>query len=143
MQVRSAQSDIYFENIDIIHAGRGLVIEHRGDDSKTDNAPNPIHDIFFTDIRVEQVSGTGGTSRNPIQIKSELPGAISSIFFKRVSVGNLGPQPSLLSGYDAKNLVSNVVFENLRIGGKLIDSLTAGDLETKNAAEIQFVPSAK
>lgn len=141
MQVRSPQTAIYFENIDIIHAGRGLVVEHRGEDSNEKGA-SPMQNIYFTDIRVEQVSGTGGTSRNPIQIKSELPGAICNIFFQRVSVASFGPKPSLISGYDAANPVTNVVFDNLTIGGKLIDSLAAGDMQTKNAAEIKFLHSA-
>jgi len=139
MQVLSPQSEIHFENMDIIHAGRGIVVEHRGKGNKDHEEGNSMQNIYFTDIRVEQVSGTGGTSRNPIQINSELAGPISNIFFKRVSVGNFGPKPSVISGYDAKNPVNTVVFEDLTIGGKLIDSITAGDFQTRNATDIKFV----
>jgi polygalacturonase len=139
MQTLSPQSEIYFENMDIIHAGRGLVVEHRGEISKNDQGDNPIRNIFFTDVRVEQVTGTGGESRNPIEIISKLPGRISNIFFNRVSVGNFGPQSSRISGYDAKHPVTKVVFENLTIGGKPIDSVSAGDFKTKNASDIKFL----
>jgi polygalacturonase len=141
MQVRSAQSDIHFENIDILHAGRGLVVESHGEAKET-KAASPMQNIFFTDIRVEQVSGIGGTSRNPIQIDSELPNAISNIFFKGVSIANFGPKPSLIGGYDAKYPVTNVFFENLTIGGRRIDSLSAGDFQTKNASGIKFLLSS-
>jgi hypothetical protein len=139
MEVLSPQSDIHFENIDMLHAGRGLVVENRGNKV---NGGNPMQNIFFTDIRVEEVSGKGGTSRNPIQIYGELPGGISNIFFKRVSVANFGPNPSLISGFDAKNPVTNVVFEDLTIGGKRIDSISAGEFETKNASGVKFVLSS-
>jgi hypothetical protein len=95
--------------------------------------------IYFTDIRVEEVSGTGGVSRNPIQIKSYVPAPINNIFFKRVSVGNFGPQSSLISGYDATHPVTNVAFENLTIGGKPIDSISGGDFKTENASGIKFL----
>jgi len=140
MQVMSPQSEIYFENIDIIHAGRGLVVEHHGENNKKGQTPHSMQNIYFTDIRVEQVAGKGGTSRNPIQISSALPGSISNIFFKRVSVGNFGPKPSLISGYDAQSPVTNVVFDHLTIGGKPIDQISAADMKTNNAAEIKFQP---
>jgi hypothetical protein len=141
MQARSPQSEIYFENIDIIHAGRGLVVERRGEDQH-DKGTNAVQNIFFTDIRVEQVTGTGGISRNPIQIDGGLPEPIGNIFFKRVSVGNLGPKSSLIAGFDRENPVTNVVFENLTIGGKPIGSLAEGDFDTKFASGIKFIRSA-
>jgi len=140
MQVMSPQSEIYFENIDIIHAGRGLVVEHHGETNKKGQPPHSMQNIYFTDIRVEQVAGKGGTSRNPIQISSALPGTISNIFFIRVTVGNFGPKPSLISGYDARNPVTNVVFDHLTIGGKPIDQISAGDFKTNYATEIKFQP---
>jgi hypothetical protein len=138
MQVLSPQSDIHFDNIDILHAGRGLVVENRGDEGKGGSS---MRNIFFTDIRVEEVSGKGGTSRNPIQIFGGLPGSISDLFFKRVSIANFGPKPSLISGFDAGDRVTNVVFEDLTIGGKRIDSAAAGEIETKNAEGVRFVQS--
>ena len=141
MQVRSPQSEIHFQNMDIIHAGRGIVVENRGQNNKGNEVGWPMQNIYFTDIHVEQVTGTGGISRNPIQISSDLGGPISNIFFKRVSVGNFGPKPSLISGYDVKNPVAKVVFEDLTIGGKPIDSVSAGDFQTRNATEIKFLLS--
>ena len=138
MEVLSPQSDIHFDNIDMLHAGRGLVVENRGNQA---NGGCSMQNIFFTDIRVEEVSGTGGTSRNPIQILGELPGGISNIFFKRVSIANFGPKPSLISGFDANNPVTSVVFEDVTIGGKRIDSISAGEFKTKDASGIKFVPS--
>ena len=74
-----------------------------------------MQNIYFTDIRVEQVTGKGGTSRNPIQINSDLPGAISNIFFTRVSVGNFGPKPSLIGGFDVGSV-------RLPTGAKLVQA---------------------
>ena len=142
MQVRSPQSEIYFENIDIIHAGRGLVVQHNGETNKNDHGDKPIQNIFFTDIRVEEVNEPRGETRNPIEIIGKLPGRINNIFFKRVSVGNFGPQPSRIIGFDANNPVTNVVFDNLTIGGKPIDSISAGDFKIQNAADIKFLRSA-
>lgn len=142
MQVRSPQSEIYFENMDIIHAGRGLVVQHNGETNKNDNTDKPIQNIFFTDIRVEEVNEPRGETRNPIEIIGKLPGRINNIYFKRVSVGNFGPQSSRIIGFDAKNPVTNVVFDNLTIGGKPIDSLAAGDFKIQNASDIKFLRSS-
>jgi hypothetical protein len=54
MQVLSEQSEICFDNVDIIHAGRGLVVESRAQSDGGDQTPCPIQNVYFTDIRVEQ-----------------------------------------------------------------------------------------
>jgi hypothetical protein len=142
MQALSPQSEIYFENMDIIHAGRGLVVEHRGELTKNDDGESPMKNIFFTDVRVEQVSGTGGVDRDPIDIVGDLPGSISNLFFKRINIGNFGPKPSRINGYDAKHPVTNVVFENLTIGGRPIDNISDGQFDARNAFDIKFLRSS-
>jgi polygalacturonase len=139
MQALSPQTEIYFENMDIIHSGRGLVVEQEG--NKNSQVGCPMQNIFFTDVRIEEVAEKRGESRNPVDIKCYIPGQIRDIFFKRVSVGNFGPQPSLISGFDESTSVKNIVFEDLTIGGKPIDSLVTGDFKTKNASEIKFLLS--
>lgn len=140
MQARGDQTDIHFENIDIIHAGRGLVVEHR--DGKNAPAGKSIRNIFFKDIRVEEVAGTGGISRNPIQIRTDQPAPISNLHFQRITIGNFGPNPSRIAGFDEKNPVSNVTFESLAIGGKAVGSIEAGDFKTQFATGIKFQSSA-
>jgi polygalacturonase len=135
----STQSDIHFEDIDIVHTGRGLVVERKGNSHNT----GAIQNVYFTDIRVEKVEGTGGISRNPIHINDEGPGTISNIFFKRVSLGNFGPHSSVISGFDSGDSVSNVSFEDLIIGGKPIDSAGAGDFQIKDAGNIKFTLSQR
>jgi Pectate lyase superfamily protein/Glycosyl hydrolases family 28 len=142
LQVVGAQSNIKFQNIDIIHTGRGLVVEHHA--SSSEHAPQPIDNVEFTDIRVEQVEGTGGMSRNPIHISSDAPAPISDIRFTRITIGNFGPKPSVIHGDDdGKDAVSNVVFTDLFIGGRPIDSPKAGDFEVDNAKGISFQLTGK
>lgn len=147
MQSESPQSDIHFEDIDIVHTGRGLVVErksegHNGRKGDVHNASS-IQNVYFTDIRVEKIEGTGGMSRDPIHINSEGPGSISNVYFKRVALGNFGPHPSVISGFDSADSVSNVFFEDLTIGGKPIDNVGVGDFKVKDAANIKFSFSQK
>jgi hypothetical protein len=141
MQALSPQSEVYFENMDIIHAGRGLVVEHHGEVTKDDSGTSSLKNIYFADVRVEQVSGTGGVNRAPIDIVSNLPGSISGLFFKRISIGNFGPRRSRISGCDAKHFVTNVVFENLTIGGMPIDNIADGQFDISTAFDIHFLKS--
>ena len=137
MQAVGEQQHISFQNIDVVRAGRGIVVEHLPSASEHD--PQPIEDIAFTDIRIEQVEGVGGTSRNPIQINSAAAAPIRDLRFTRIQFGNFGPKTSLIRGYDdEKNKISQVIFNDLFIAGQPITSAAIGQIRIDNANGVEF-----
>ena len=85
----SPQSDIHFEDIDIVHTGRGLVVERKGNAHNTGS----IQNVYFTDIRVEKIEGTGGISRDPIHINDEGPWFHQQCLFQTCCVRQFWPSP--------------------------------------------------
>jgi polygalacturonase len=136
MQAAGPHSHITFENIDVIHAGRGLAVENN-----TGAGANPITDIAFSDIRVESVTN-GGTSndRKPIElvIRAGSLAPIQRVTFDHVTIGNFGPQNSALTGLDATNQVTDVTFTNLVIAGTPIASGAVGQFTLTFASNVAF-----
>jgi polygalacturonase len=136
MQATGPHSHVSWDNIDVIHAGRGLAI-----DNNTGAGANPITDISFANIRVESVT-TGGTSgdRRPVEfdVYAGSPAPIERVTVDNVKIGNFGPKASALTGLDATNVVTGVTFTNLVIAGTPVTSATVGQFTLTNAANVTF-----
>jgi polygalacturonase len=136
MQAAGPHSHITFDNIDVIHAGRGLAVENN-----TGAGANPITDISFSNIRVESVTN-GGTSgdRKPIEliIRPGSPAVIDRVTFANVTIGNFGPQNSALTGLDAAYQVMDVSFTNLVIAGTPVTSAAVGQFTLTNTSNVTF-----
>jgi polygalacturonase len=136
MQAAGSHSHVSWNNIDVIHAGRGLAI-----DNNTGAGANPITDISFANIRVESVTA-GGTSgdRRPVEFDVYAGSAapIERVTVDNVKIGNFGPRGSALTGLDATNVVTGVTFTNLVIAGTPVTSATVGQFTLTNAANVTF-----
>jgi hypothetical protein len=136
MQAVGPHSHVTFDNIDVIHAGRGLAVENN-----TGAGANPITDIAFTNIRVESVT-SGGTSndRKPVEliVRAGSPAPIERVTVENVKIGNFGPEKSALTGLDATNDVNGVTFTNLTISGTPITSAALGQFTLTNAVNVSF-----
>lgn len=138
MQADGPHSLITFSNIDVVHAGRGCVVENDSDDG---TATNPITDIHFANIRVEAVTAGGLSSdRRPIglDIKSNSDAEMDRIIFDNVTIGNFGPSRSYITGLSATYKINTVTFNNLVIGGTAIDSATTAQMDVTNATNVAF-----
>jgi polygalacturonase len=140
MQAAGPHSHISWNNIDVIHAGRGLAI-----DNNTGAGANPITDIAFANIRVESVT-VGGTSgdRRPVELDVYAGSAapIERVTVDNVKIGNFGPKTSALTGLDAVNQVTGVTFTNLVIAGTPVKSAVVGQFTLANATNVTFAAVA-
>jgi polygalacturonase len=140
MQAAGPHSHVTFENIDVIHAGRGLAVENN-----TGAGANPITDISFTNIRVESVT-VGGTSgdRRPLEllIRAGSAAPIERVTFDNVQIANFGPQNSALTGLDVTNQVNGVTFTNLVIAGTPVTSAGIGQITMNQAVNVTFASVA-
>jgi polygalacturonase len=140
MQANGPHSHISWNNIDVIHAGRGLAI-----DNNTGAGANPITDISFANIRVESVT-VGGTSgdRRPVEfaVLAGSPAPIQRVTVDNVKVGNFGPKTSALTGLDSVNVVTGVTFTNLVIAGTPVTSAAVGQFTMTNATSVTFASVA-
>jgi hypothetical protein len=73
---------------------------------------------------------------------NKAPGrGINGIYLKNISFNDINANPSTIAGYDSLRITQNIIFENLRINGKLILNADSGNIKigpyTKN---IRFYP---
>ncbi len=127
--------DIVFRNNDILHAqGRESTLSvHNGDRATVSN-------VLYEDLRIERVDGFLFDLKilHSRYTKDDERGHIKNITFRNIAyVGERFP-PSIIRGFDDDHLVENVVFENVTIQGKHIDSLEAGKFDTSHCRDIIF-----
>jgi len=129
---------VTFTNIDILHVrepahnSRALAI-HVGDDGT-------VHDITFTDIRIETLSppfANGDIDLIQLEIKpnvyskTQKPGYIRNILFKNISLLDAPFFPPVaIKGFDASHTIENIRFENVIVKGKKLLSFEDGKFQT-------------
>jgi hypothetical protein len=127
--------DIVFRNNDIIHVQgwEGTLSIHNGDRAT-------VSDVLYEDLRIERVEGFLFDLKilHSRYTKDEERGHIKNITFKDIAVGGGRFPPSIIQGFDDDHLVENIVFENVTIQGKHIDSLEAGKFEASNYRDVAF-----
>lgn len=130
--------DVTFDNIDIANLDEddpdweGAIAIFSGDSTR-------IRNITFSNIRVDRIEEgklihivAGDNARY-----NKAPGrGVDGVMLRNISFTGEGlPSRSIIRGLSAKTAVRNVTIENLRIGGRRIDSPAAGDIEVGQFVE--------
>jgi polygalacturonase len=129
--------DLLFKNIEILEldeddpVSEGCMAIQAGD-------MNLVRNVRFEDIRVDNFQ-----EGKLLQLKVALydkynaaPGrGIENIYFKNISYNGINISPSIINGLDKDHLVQGVTFENLRINGKLINSVNEGNIKVGEFAK--------
>lgn len=101
-----------------------------------------LSDFVFDDIRIENATWRLAlfTIRRTNWARSEVCGDITDVTLRHVSVDGPLAKPSVIRSYETTGQLAGFRFENLRIGGVLIDSPTAGRFEIDPATtrDIRF-----
>jgi hypothetical protein len=114
--------DMKFLNLDILDQ-REPQIGYQGCMSLNAGDSNLIRNIRFEDIRVEDIR-MGQLVNLRVFFNKQYntsPGrGIEDVLFKNVSYNGTHANPSIIAGYDDSRAIKNVVFENLKINGRVI-----------------------
>lgn len=129
MQSVGDMTNILFRNCDVIHCRRGVGVDTR-------EGTKPINNVEFRDIRVEETSSTISGKAYAVEFDAKLA-TISGIKIIRLTC--LDNNTIKFAGsYD----ITNTVFEDLRIGDKLISrGSQVSILKGSKAATYQFTTS--
>jgi len=138
--------NLLFKNIEIL--------EHDEDDPSAEGCMaiqaadmNLVRNVRFEDIRVDDFQ-----EGKLLQLKvaffdkyNSAPGrGIENIYFKNISYNGINNSPSVINGLDNDHLVKDVTFENLRINGRLINSIEEAKINAGGfARNITFKNSIK
>ena len=114
--------DVFYKNIDILDH-KEAQLDYQGCLAINAGDNNLIRNVHFENIRIEDFrQGQLVNLRIFFNEKyCKAPGmGIENIVFKNVSYNGSGEELSMISGYNDERKIKNVVFQNLRINGKLI-----------------------
>jgi hypothetical protein len=107
---------------DAIHGGRGHMSNYLFENIRIENAD---WRLFYITI-----------DRNEFADSSRGMGRISNVVFRNITVRGPMKRVNVIRGWDADHQVRNVLFENVRLNGRYIDSPAEGCLEIDpNTAE--------
>jgi polygalacturonase len=128
-ETRANISNVCFRDCDILHdfsaGGDCAALAVLVSDSGT------ISDILFEDIRINDTHEAwfNGWIGADMWGHDASRGNVKNLMLRNITVVGVNRPGSKLSGYNATHLFQNVVFENLCIGGKRIDSLESGGIK--------------
>ena len=127
--------DVVFSNNDLIHVEgpEGTFTIHNGDRAVVEN-------VLYENIRVEDSRGLLVDFKilDSQYSKDKEKGHIRNITFRDISVTGEFFPPSILSGYDDRHMIENVVFENFTVQGRKITSIAELKAEPEFASGIIF-----
>lgn len=122
-EVAASVGNIRFENIDTVHSRSMAAI-----DVSTGDQAN-IHDVSFSDIRIEDHRGMAGFSQGWIRLilepdmydSGQGPGSMNNITFTNVNFMSGELFPSIIAGFDNDtHMIRNVTFNNLQKYGQKV-----------------------
>jgi polygalacturonase len=133
--------NVLFKNIDIL--------EHDEDDPNYQGCMainagdlNLVRNVLYEDIRVDDFEEGQLLNLRVVYNKQYNTGpgrGIQNIYFKNISYTGANLSPAVIQGLDEKHTVNNIIFENLRINGKLMTDTTSANIRFgPHAAGIQF-----
>ena len=135
--------NIFVKNCDILYArGDGRTQGHAAFSIVCDG-PAMVRNIHFEDIRVE----------NQVEFKNlelivtdgslygtDPPGHIKGVYLKNISWENK-TKPFIIRGYSPDNLAEDIIFENCRVGEKILTKISDADIRINSFAKnILFRP---
>ncbi|WP_020619336.1 glycoside hydrolase family 28 protein [Paenibacillus daejeonensis] len=128
--------DIWFQNIEVVRASRGISIMHQQGSAL-------MEDIHFVNINVEELLYK---SYEPYPIEMRVindsygNGNVRNVEVKNVRFLTAGNTHSRIYGLSAAHKIEGVTFEDLYIAGELITSLAQGNIQTNShVSGIQFL----
>jgi len=114
--------DLNFLNIDILDH-REPQLDYQGCMSLNAGDSNLIRNVRFENIRVEDFREGQLVNLRVFynrKYNTSPGGGIENVVFKDITYNGTHANPSIIAGYDHGREVKNIVFENLRINGRLI-----------------------
>ena len=135
--------NILVKNCDILYARGGGRTGGHAPFSIVCDGPALVQNIRYEDIRIEEqvefknleMIVTDGTLYG-----DDAPGHIKNIYMKNIEWES-SEKPFIFSGFSAENKVENVVFDNCRIGDKLLTGFSDADFRINEFTEnIIFQP---
>ncbi len=120
--------DIKFINIDILDQ-REPQLDYQGCMSLNAGDSNLIRNVLFENVRVEDFrEGQLVNLRVFYNRKyNTSPGrGIENVLFKDITYNGTHANPSIIAGFDDTREIKNVIFENLKINGRLISDEMQG-----------------
>jgi hypothetical protein len=112
---------------------RGTFTIHNGDRAVVEN-------VLYEDIRVEDSRGLLVDFKilHSQYSKDKERGHIKNITFRNIEVNGEFFPPSLMLGFDTEHLIEGVKFENFRLWGKPVKTVTDLKADSKFAEKIEF-----
>jgi polygalacturonase len=123
--------NLVFKNIDILEQDEDDP-DYQGCIAISDGDFNLVRNITFEDIRIEDFQE--GQLLNLRVVNNAKyntgPGrGIENITFRNISYTGLNLNPSVIKGLDAEHGIQNIMFDNLRINGKLVKDAAAANIK--------------
>ena len=115
MQAYQAMYDIWFKNIDIVKTRDGLDLKHN-------DGYGLWKDLHVIDVRVDECTG------QPVRMRIQEGGSINNVEVTRFICRDAGSENSYVEGLNTGSKISNVIFTDLYIDGKLIQSPQDGNI---------------
>jgi len=114
--------NLKFLNIDILDQHEPQ-LDYQGCMSLNAGDGNLIRDVRFENIRVEDIRMGQLVNLRVFfnkKYNTSAGGGIENVLFKDVTYNGTHANPSVIAGYDDSREIKNVVFENLKINGRVI-----------------------
>ena len=121
--------NILVKNCDILYARGGGRTGGHAPFSIVCDGPALVQNVRYEDIRIEEnvefknleLIVTDGTLYG-----NDLPGHIKNVYMKNIT-WETGDKPFIFSGFSSDNRVEDIVFDNCKIGGKVLTDTTDAD----------------
>lgn len=135
--------NILVKNCDILYARGGGRTGGHAPFSIVCDGPALVQNVRYEDIRIEEqvefknleMIVTDGTLYG-----NDPPGHIKNVYIKNVE-WETSVKPFIFSGFSPDNRVEDIIFDNCRIGGKLLADTTDADFRINSfAVNIKFMP---
>ncbi len=144
--LNSDASGIRVSDCDVIRVEHRGEANNRGIFCSIHGGRGHLHDFVFEDIRIENATWRLAlfTTRKTAWSRSETFGDITDITLRNVSIDGPLARPSVIRSYEATGRFARFTFENLRIGGELVDSAAAGNflIDPATVSDTRFILSA-
>ena len=135
--------NIFVNNCDILYARGGGRTNGHSAFSIVCDGPALIRNIHFEDIRIEENVEFKNLEFIVTDRKlygTDPPGHIKGVHLKNIQWENK-TKPFIINGYSQDNMVEDIIFDNCRVGGKLLTNFNDADIRSNGfVRDIKFKP---